>query len=101
MHVFGATSLPGCSNYALKRTSLDYKETCGSKVSDTSSRTFYFDDLLKSIKSEKEAIELIKDAKLMYKSGGFNLTKFSSNSKQALETVSACDRRKSCSMQVQ
>ena len=30
----------------------------------------------------------------MYKSGGFNLTKFSSNSKQALETVSACIEEK-------
>ena len=36
----------------------------------------------------------------MHKSGGFNLTEFLLNIKQVLGTVSACDRRKSCGIQV-
>ena len=46
-------------------------------------------------KSKEEAVELVKDVKLMCKSGGFHLTKFLTNSKGVLEAVPACDRRKS------
>ena len=95
VHVVGATSSPGCSNYALKKLSLDYKEVCGSKASETLCRNFYVDDMLKSVKSEEEAVELVKDVKPMCKSGGFHLSKFLTNSKEVLEAVRACDRRKS------
>ena len=62
VHVFGATSSPECTNYALKKTSLDYKEDCGSNASDTLCQNFYVDDMLKSSK-EEEAVELVKDVK--------------------------------------
>ena len=94
VQVFGATSSPGYSNYVLKKTSLDYKEVCGSKVSETLCRNFCVDDKLKSVKSDEEAVELMKDVKLMCRFGGFHLTKFLTNSKEVLEAVSACDRRK-------
>ena len=51
--------------------------------------------MLKSVKSEEEVVELVKDVKLMCNSGGFHLTKFLKNSKEVLEAVPACDRRKS------
>ena len=51
--------------------------------------------MLKSVKSEEEAVELVKDAKLMCKSGRFHLAKFLTNSKEVLEAVPACDGRKS------
>ena len=35
MHVVGATSSPGCSNYALKKTSTDYKDVYGFQASET------------------------------------------------------------------
>ena len=54
MYVFGATSSHRCSNYALKKTPLDYKEVWGSKASDTLRCNFYVDDMLKSIKFEEE-----------------------------------------------
>ena len=94
VHVFGATSSPGCSNYPLKKASLDYKEVCGSKVSETLSQNFHVDDMLKSVKSEEETVELVKDVKPMCKSGGFHLTKFLTNSKKVLEAALACDSRK-------
>ena len=56
VYVFGATSSPGCSNYALKKTSLDYKEVCGSKAPETLRQNFHVDDMLKSVKSEEEAV---------------------------------------------
>ena len=93
VYVFGATSSPGCSNYALKKT-LDYKEVCGSKASETLRLNFCVDDILKSIKSEEKAVQSVKDVKLMCKSGGFHLTEFLTSSKEVLEAVPACDRRK-------
>ena len=93
LHVFGATSSPGCSNYALKKMSTDCKDVYGFQASETLQRNFYVDDLLKSVKCEEKAIKLIEKIKLMCKSG-FNLTKFRSNSKAVLKTIAVYDRRK-------
>ena len=60
MHVFGATSSPGCSNYALKKTSTDYKDVYGFQASEILQLNFYVEDLLKSFKSEEQAIKLMK-----------------------------------------
>ena len=54
VHVFGATSSLECSNYPLKKTSLDYKYVWESKASDTLRQIFYVDDMLKSLKFEEE-----------------------------------------------
>ena len=81
IHVFGAASSPGCSNYPLKKTSLDYKEVWGSKASDTLHWNFY-------------VAELVKDMKLMCKYGRFHSTKFLTKSKKVLEAIPAYDRRK-------
>ena len=51
--------------------------------------------MLKWVKSEEEVVELVEDVKLMHKSGGFDLAKFLTNSKNVLKAVPACDRRKS------
>ena len=83
------------SNYALKKTPLDCKDVWGSKVSDTVRRNFYVNGMLRSLKFEEEAVELMKDVKLMCKSGRLHLKKFSTNSKKVLEAMPACDRRKS------
>ena len=65
LHVFGATSSAGYSNYALKKTSTDYKDVYGFQASETLQRNFYVDDLLKSVKCEEKAIKLIEKIKLM------------------------------------
>ena len=59
VHVFGATSSPGCSNYALKKKSLDYQEVWGSKASDTLRCNFYVDDMLKSLKFKEETVDSV------------------------------------------
>ena len=100
VHVFGATSSPGCSNYALKKTSVDYKHVHGLEASNNLQRNFYVDDLLKSIKNEEKAINLIKSIKLLCKCGGFNLTKLLSNNKEVLETISDCYRKKKVTEQL-
>ena len=46
-------SSPGCSNYAFKKTSTDYKDVYGFQASDTLQQNYYVDNLLKSVKSEE------------------------------------------------
>ena len=92
VHVFGGTSSPSCSNYVLKRTSIDGEDQFGNAAGKTLQDNFYVDDFLKSLDNEKEAIKLIKNVKAMCESG-FKLTKFLSNSKQVLQSIDEADRR--------
>ena len=94
VHVFGGTSSPSCSNYVLKRTSIDGKYQFGLKATKTLQNNFYVDDLLKSVAQEDQAIQLIKNVKAMCSSGGFKLTKFLSNNKRVLQCIPGKDRRK-------
>ena len=94
VHVFGGTYSPSCSNYALKRTSIDGKDQFGLEAAKTLQNNFYVDDLLKSVAQEDQAIQLIKNVKAMCSSGGFKLTKFLSNNKRVLQCIPGKDRRK-------
>ena len=64
VHVFGGTSSPSCSNYALRRTARDHEQKYGKEVADTLRGDFYVDDLLKSVQYEQKAIKLMKDFNL-------------------------------------
>ncbi|KAK3724979.1 hypothetical protein QZH41_017459, partial [Actinostola sp. cb2023] len=84
VHLFGATSSPGCANFALKSTAKDHEDEYGGAAADFLRNDFYVDDGLKSVPSVEEAIKLIKDIKGMCAKGGFNLHKFVSNSKESI-----------------
>ena len=92
VHIFGATSSPGCSNFALKVTANDNEQELGSTAAAFLRRDFYVDDGLKSVESVGEAVDLIENVKEMCKRDGFNLHKFSSNSKQVLQRIQQEDR---------
>lgn len=49
VHLFGATSSPGCANYALKVSANDNEEELGSAPANFIPREFYVDDGLKSV----------------------------------------------------
>ena len=66
VHVFGGTSSPSCSNYALKRTSIDGKDQFGLEAAKTLQNNFYVDDLLKSVAQEDQAIQLIKNVSYVF-----------------------------------
>ena len=80
-HVFGGASSGACSNYGLKRTAKENEKKYGTEIARILRENFYADDLLKSVNSEDDAAKLIKNVRLMCNEGGFNLTKFVSNSK--------------------
>ena len=94
VHLFGAASSPSSSNYALKRTAIDNSSSFGVDASETVLKNFYVDDLLKSTKSEEYAVDLIKRVKEMCTAGGFNLTEFICNRKNALMSISDIHRRR-------
>ena len=82
-HVFEGVSSGACSNYALKRTAKKNEKKYETEGASTLRENFYGDDLLKSLNSEDDAIKLIKNVRSMCNDGGFNLTKFVSNSKKS------------------
>ncbi|XP_028407542.1 uncharacterized protein LOC114530160 [Dendronephthya gigantea] len=92
VHLFGAASSPGCSNYALKRTADDNEQEIGKDAAEFLRRNFYVDDGLKSVASVSEAVNLVKQAKEMCSRGGFNLCKFISNKREILQQIPESDR---------
>ena len=84
VHVFGGVSSGACSNYALRRTAIENENKYGKYAAETLKSNFYVDDMLKSVENENKALRLMKDVKSMCQEGGFNLTKFASNSKRVL-----------------
>ena len=87
VHIFGAKDSPTCANYAVKRTARDNQHLFDPLTFETALKAFYVDDLLKSVDSEAVAITLSKELIKMMKCGGFDLTKFMSNSQTVLESL--------------
>lgn len=94
VHLFGATSSPSCSSFALRKCAMDQKDLFDSKTLDVVFNNFYVDDCLVSVPSESEAVQLYKDLTNMCANGGFHLTKWMSNSRAVLGSIPEKDREK-------
>lgn len=92
VHLFGAVSSASCANIALRQIAKDNKDLFRSEVLSTIKRNFYVDDCLKSLPTEHEAIEMVKDLTALCKHGGFHLTKWVSNSRTVLAHIPMEDR---------
>ncbi|KAK3886574.1 hypothetical protein Pcinc_009223 [Petrolisthes cinctipes] len=95
VHLFGASSSPSCANYALQKTVEDHGKEYAPQVCQTVLNHFYVDDCLRSTDTEDEVIQLAHAVKSLCMKGGFNLTKFISNSRSLLESLPIPDRGKS------
>ena len=80
-------SSQSCSNYALKRTSVDNEKKIGSDAARTLRRNFYVDGMLKSSRGIDEAVDLIQRIRNICKAGGFILTKFVSNKIEVMKSI--------------
>ena len=87
VHLFGATLSPGCANLALPTAADDGKDDLGVEAASFIKENFYVDDGLKSVPTVPEAIKLIKNGTEMCMRGGFRLHKFTSNSKEVVESI--------------
>lgn len=94
VHLLGATSSPTCANYALRRTAQDNSVESSPEAVDTILNNFYIDYCLKSVKNATQAIALYRDLKALCASGGFNLTKWISNSREFLAFLPESDKAK-------
>nr|XP_057933833.1 uncharacterized protein LOC131132323 [Doryrhamphus excisus] len=94
VHLFGAVSSPSCANYALRRTADDNAQHFSSDVVNTVKCNFYVDDCLKSMASEEEAVQMVKDLTALCQKGGFNLSKWISNSRKVLMSIAEDSRAK-------
>ena len=75
VHVFGGTSSPGCSNYALRKTAVDNASDFKVGVTKTLTENFNVDNLLiKFVESEDSAIQLTQDVTKICQRGGLSLT---------------------------
>ena len=92
VHLFGAASSPGCSNFALKSAADDNENSFGTAAAEFLCRDFYVDDSLKLVLTAKEAVQLVHDVKEMCNHSGFNLHKFTSNSQKVLKEIPEADR---------
>ena len=87
VHFFGGVSSLSCASFALRKTVLDNNENFDPDVASTVNRSFYVDDLLKSVENPEEAIRLSKQLCEMLSLGGFRLTKWISNSRAVLNAI--------------
>lgn len=91
VHLFGATSSPGCANFGLKQIAKDHKEI-SVEAADFLTRNFYVDDGLKCESTEENAINLIKKAVSMCAQGNLRLHKFICNNPRVTSSIPESER---------
>ena len=91
-HLFGGVWCASSSTYALRKIVQD--TSTDELVTDTICRSFYVDDMLRSVRTREEAADVIRGTKEALKYGGFNLTKYVVNDTQLLESIDVTDRAK-------
>ena len=92
VHTFGVTSSPSVCGYALRKTARDNTEDFSRETIDAVMQYFYVDDLLKSFKTNGEAVDITKQLQELLTRGGFKLTKFMSNAREVLRAFQPEDR---------
>lgn len=92
VHIFGATSSPSCTNFALQQCAKDNREEFDTETVSTVLKNFYVDDCLKSVESEAEALSLAHNLIALCARGGFRLNKWVSNSRALLLSLPEEDR---------
>ena len=92
---FGLTCSPSCASFALHKTAVDNVTDADHEVIQTVFKNFYVDDMLKSCSSVDGCISLISQLRSLLSSGGFHLSKFSSNNSRVLSCISEADRASS------
>ena len=86
-HLFGGTWNPSCCSFALHRTATNNQLHHDAETVKTVLRNFYVDDCLKSVRTEEDGINLVKDLCDLLDKGGFKLTKWISNNRHVLHVL--------------
>ena len=89
VHTFGLTSSPSIAGHALRRTADQNSINASELTLSTIRNHFYVDDLLTSVRTSAQAVQLITELDDVLGSGGFTLAKYPSNRPEVLETLPA------------
>ena len=87
VHTFGLTSSPSVAGFALRRTAIENRTNASVKAQLAIQRYLYVDDLLISVEDSTQAVQLVDELSDLLASGGFQLTKYASNSREVLEAI--------------
>ena len=82
-------------NYCMRKIAEDNEEKFSELAIDTLRRSFYIDDMIRSVSTVEEAIRLIPKMQSLLQAGGFELGKFMSTSRDVIESVEEEKRAKS------
>ena len=93
VHLFGATSSPGCASYGFKYIANEEKEAYPLAARRFITHDdFYVDEALASVESAEQAKDLIRGAREICKKGSLRLHKFIANDREVLESVPESER---------
>lgn len=87
VHLFGGVWSPSCCNFAMRRTAEDNQHDFDTETVSTVLSNFYVDDCLKSVRTVDQAIRLAQQLISLLQRGGFNLTKWVSNSPEVMASL--------------
>ena len=92
VHLFGAASSPGCSNFGLKRLASQDHGRFSEESIKFIQRSFYVDDGLISVWTPAEAIHLVEESRNLCRTGNLRLHKFVSNNKEVIDAIPLAER---------
>ena len=92
VYLFGTVSSPSCANFALRKTAVDHEHEFSLAAINTVKNCFYVDDCLTSASNANSAAALLREICQLLDKGGFRITKWTSNSREVIETVPLSDR---------
>ena len=90
--LFGLLPSPGVATLALRRCAHDHGHLFGPETRETVEGSFYVDDVHRSLIDEDAGIQLTRELPALLQRGGFQLTKFCSNSAAVLRCIPEEDR---------
>lgn len=91
VHLFGATSSPGCASYGMKYlTSLNENDCL--TAANFIRKNFYVDDSLISVESVEKAIKLVRKAQNVCERERLHLHTFISNKREVLDSIPDSER---------
>ena len=87
VHPFGATSSPGCANFALRHTASTFEHKYPANTAEFVRESFYVDDGAGGEDTTEETIELGLNSRKMCAKTGFNLTKYTSSDPEVIKAL--------------
>ena len=91
VHIFGASSSPGCATFGLRKLAQDYSKTC-KEASDFVLNNFYVDDGLLSSDSREEIERIICHSRQLCSLGNLELHRFVIND-QNISVDAKCENK--------